>query len=387
MTGLRATLLATLCLGLFVDCASAQILGGSGDRDRGLLGRVGARREERLNRNAGAPGANPLPGAANPNAPANPRAAANAAPYGANAATANPSLYNRTAAGIAAARARSAAAAGAPAPSNPYGSRSATSALAPATAAQRGQLPANQAGNQQLSDQQLANQRNSYYAPGLDANTANANATANRDSRAQANTNTNANLVPPAPSEVRQASGSAPVNRLPYNGPGVLVRLPRTVSGEVNYLVDDSEHLVVHSGEDQLLRLKGSYEVRFSRGVTSEGQSYGEARYTITEGVYRFDVSANGWELYREGEARDVAPAVAEAQKRAEEAQRQQELVADEEAERDSSDPLPPLLAPREKQPASGEEKNEKPSTPPPSPAPPASEETLPAPRSILEPT
>ncbi len=147
---------------------------------------------------------------------------------------------------------------------------------------------------------------------------------------------------------------------------------------------------MVHSGEDQLLRLKGSYEVRFSRGVTEEGRSFGEARYTITEGVYRFDVSADGWELYREGEARDVQRAVADAQRRSEDARREANLADEEKTPPSSTTSLPPLMAPRDtgrdSRASSSSDKAEDSKVPPPSPAPPASEETLPAPKSILEP-
>ena len=99
------------------------------------------------------------------------------------------------------------------------------------------------------------------------------------------------------------SSGLVPPNRLPYVGPGVTVRLPRHIPGEVNYLIDNSEQLVVHPGEEQQLRLKGSYDVRFSRGVTEDGRSFGEGHYTITEGVYRFDLTPRGWELYRESDS------------------------------------------------------------------------------------
>jgi len=49
-----------------------------------------------------------------------------------------------------------------------------------------------------------------------------------------------------------------------------------------------------------VLDVKGSYVVRYSRGVTPDGRSFGESRYTITEGRYRFELTATGWELYRE---------------------------------------------------------------------------------------
>lgn len=111
-----------------------------------------------------------------------------------------------------------------------------------------------------------------------------------------------------ARSSLYGAANAAPLNRLPYAGPGVSVRLPADLQGEVNYLIDGSEHLVIHPGEQQQLRTKGSYDVRFSRGITDDGRSFGEANYTITEGVYRFAVTENGWELYREADA-TAAPA------------------------------------------------------------------------------
>jgi hypothetical protein len=162
----------------------------------------------------------------------------------------------------------------------------------------------------------------------------------------------------------------------------VLIRLPVELRGEVNYLVDDVEHLVVHAGEDQLLRLKGSYEVRFSRGVSEDGRSHGEARYTVTEGVYRFDVSAKGWELYREGEAKDVRTAIQRAEERA--AQLANSLPAQSDsAIRSSSESS-----------AAAEDSTSRAAPTPiaPSPAPlrnnvRTTEESLPAPRSILEPS
>ncbi len=52
MSGLRTALLAAFTVGVLVEGVSAQPRGGIGERDRGVLGRVGARRDERLNRNA-----------------------------------------------------------------------------------------------------------------------------------------------------------------------------------------------------------------------------------------------------------------------------------------------------------------------------------------------
>ena len=376
MSRLHAALIAAYCLSMFSQQASAQPRGGASERERvGILGRAGARRDERLNRNAPAPAAANPNAAMNPNLAPNARGAANPAALNQlNSPGANPLLFGRTAPGAASGRGPGTPNTQAPTfPNNsPYANRGPTGAPTPA--------PVPQAGAQ------AAGQRSAYYPPG--STTPRNAGGASPYSVAGTQQSTDANTVPPAPANVRPASATAPVNKLPYNGPGVLVRLPRTIAGEVNYLVDDSEHLIVHSGEDQLLRLKGSYEVRFSRGVTSEGRSYGEARYTITEGVYRFDVSANGWELYREGEAGDVEKAIAEAQKRADELQREESLTADKPRD-ESSNSLPPLLAPRDTRPAANSDKkqDDKSSTTPPTPVPPAEEESLPAPKSILEPT
>ena len=104
----------------------------------------------------------------------------------------------------------------------------------------------------------------------------------------------------PVQSAAYAGPSSLPPNRLPYKGAGVIVRLPSDLGGEVNYVLDGAEHLVIHPGDEQRLDSKGSYNVRFSRGVTEDGREYGEGNYTITEGVYRFAVTDRGWELYRE---------------------------------------------------------------------------------------
>lgn len=88
-----------------------------------------------------------------------------------------------------------------------------------------------------------------------------------------------------------------------YDGPGVTIRLPRDARGVVNYLIDDVENSTVRPGEEQVLGSKPSFIVRYSRGVTSDGRSFGESRYTVTEGIYRFELTSSGWELYRESDA------------------------------------------------------------------------------------
>ncbi len=94
----------------------------------------------------------------------------------------------------------------------------------------------------------------------------------------------------------------------PYDGPGVVIRLPAGSAAPVNYLIDDVENSTIEPGEAQTLGTKGSYVIRYSRGVTAAGKSYGESRYSVTEGQYRFELTQNGWELYREPDPRTAPP-------------------------------------------------------------------------------
>lgn len=89
-------------------------------------------------------------------------------------------------------------------------------------------------------------------------------------------------------------------NTLPYKGPGVTIKLDESEGGSVNYLVDGKESATIQAGQQQTLTAKGRYEVRFSRGIAPDGHSFGEARYTVTEGHYSFQVTDKGWELFRD---------------------------------------------------------------------------------------
>lgn len=93
-----------------------------------------------------------------------------------------------------------------------------------------------------------------------------------------------------------------PKNTIGYRGPGVKIEVPEDIEGEVKFLIDDTEVLALKPGEQTILKNKREYIVRFSRGETKE-KSFGEARYTITEGTYRFAVTVRGWELYRQPDA------------------------------------------------------------------------------------
>lgn len=92
-------------------------------------------------------------------------------------------------------------------------------------------------------------------------------------------------------------------NVIPYTGSGVKILMPSNIDASVNYLIDGIQDGEIRSGEEQMLRRKGSYEIRFSRGETPDGRDLGEALYTITEGNYRFAVTEQGWDLLRERDA------------------------------------------------------------------------------------
>jgi len=104
---------------------------------------------------------------------------------------------------------------------------------------------------------------------------------------------------------------STPVkeNSLPYKGPGVTVRLTKETGGNVAYLIDGVEEATIEAGQEQTLTKKGKYEIRFSRGRSPEGKDFGQARYTITEGAYDFEVTEKGWELRRDKDSSPTAVA------------------------------------------------------------------------------
>ena len=269
MARVLSVVFVLLNCGLVVDPAQAQLRGyGAPPAAReparvGLLGGIREAREERFRREAQAAAA--AARAANPNAgrAANP-----------NAAAQNTAAQNAAAA------------------------RNATAA------------------NNLLQRNPNANQRTANYGS---ANNGSANnGTANRPSSATRTPNVNASSVSSAmnsglnanrePSYVAPASANTFVpspmrGDSSYDGPGVTIRLPRDARGVVNYLIDDVENSTVRPGEEQVLGSKPSFIVRYSRGVTSDGRSFGESRYTVTEGIYRFELTSSGWELYRESDA------------------------------------------------------------------------------------
>ena len=100
-------------------------------------------------------------------------------------------------------------------------------------------------------------------------------------------------------------------NSLPYKGPGVTIRLTKETGGNVAYLIDGVEEATIEAGQEQTLTKKGKYEIRFSRGRSSEGKDFGQARYTISEGAYDFEVTDKGWELRRDKDSSPTASASA----------------------------------------------------------------------------
>lgn len=96
-------------------------------------------------------------------------------------------------------------------------------------------------------------------------------------------------------------------NAMPYKGRGVTIALPEDTGGEVTYFIDGKEEAVIRAGEEQTLSKKGTYEVKFHRGMSGEGKDMGQARYTIREGDYEFRVTDKGWELTRISGANNVA--------------------------------------------------------------------------------
>lgn len=79
----------------------------------------------------------------------------------------------------------------------------------------------------------------------------------------------------------------------PYQGPGVAIR---NRSGEpLSFMLDDARPMKIETGETQRLMEKGQFVITFNRG----GQ-FGDARYTIHEGLYEFTPTDHGWELYRQ---------------------------------------------------------------------------------------
>ena len=193
----------------------------------------------------------------------------------------------------------------------------AATAAARTAAAQRN-AAANRAGsaanNGTLRQEPIANANSSLKQAGSNSRTANYGSsnvqTAERipsaAGSANSKNNTSNELLRPRPVVPSATSILVPAPAR-YDGPGVTIRLPKDSRSVVNYLVDEVESNAIRPGEQQVLDSKGSYIVRYSRGVTADGRSFGESRYTITEGLYRFELTATGWELYRESDA-NLAP-------------------------------------------------------------------------------
>ncbi len=120
---------------------------------------------------------------------------------------------------------------------------------------------------------------------------------------------------PPSTLSVNSISSGTTVrslkpNSIPYTGRGVKILMPRELDASVSYLIDGVQDGEIRSGEEQMLKQKGTYEIRFSRGETPDGKDLGEAKYSITEGSYRFAVTEKGWDLFRDREVDTAEMAV-----------------------------------------------------------------------------
>ncbi|MFM7107023.1 MAG: hypothetical protein ACKOZU_00180 [Planctomycetaceae bacterium] len=114
------------------------------------------------------------------------------------------------------------------------------------------------------------------------------------------------NVVYPGATVVSPVTTNVVANALPYKGPGVTIALEEEVGGQVAYVIDGREPATIQAGQQQTLTSKGKYEIRFSRGRSADGRDFGQARYTVTEGNYHFEVTDKGWELLRDKEQPNI---------------------------------------------------------------------------------
>jgi hypothetical protein len=272
---------------------------------------------------------------------------------------------------------------------------------APAETGSATSKTANAASNDAL--RRNANPSSLNPAQKADANTRTANF---RGANSKINTNNSlsrATLANP-PTNVTQASAfafvPAPLDGQPYDG--VVIRLPKEARSPVNFLIDETTTSAIRPGEEQVLDAKGSYVVRYSRGVTRDGRSFGESRYKISEGRYRFELTATGWELYREPDSDNTLapPNPVDLVDNPANASESAELLSPEPSSQSELQRIPALLpagkpdsilTPPSRAPVRGESVKGAPAEPaakePTSSAPAENEEVLPAPkpRSILE--
>lgn len=92
-------------------------------------------------------------------------------------------------------------------------------------------------------------------------------------------------------------------NTIPYQGQGVTIL--NTQDGSVNYTLDNAHNYTMEAGQSQKLASKGSWVITFNRGG-----GFGDAKYTLTEGIYEFTVGDQGWDIRRKAEvvAADAPP-------------------------------------------------------------------------------
>lgn len=85
----------------------------------------------------------------------------------------------------------------------------------------------------------------------------------------------------------------APRNTLPVVTKKITILNPEANGADVSFLAEE-EVVTLKSGYFSTLETRSKMTVNFDRGG-----EFGAARYSLTEGTYRFDVTEKGWELFK----------------------------------------------------------------------------------------
>lgn len=112
-------------------------------------------------------------------------------------------------------------------------------------------------------------------------------------------------VVVPAPGQVanpnRRIGRTVPRNALPVVTKQITVLNPEANGADVTFLADE-EVVALKSGYFSKMETRSKLTIEFDRGG-----EFGSARYTLTEGTYRFDVTERGWELFKVKDEPNVA--------------------------------------------------------------------------------
>lgn len=101
------------------------------------------------------------------------------------------------------------------------------------------------------------------------------------------------NSVPSNSYTVRRPSQANSVPPTRYSGEAIRIFNPPGSGGDLHYDLNKF-HYDISPGESQAFKHDREWTISFDRG---EGN--GEARYTLSPGVYEFKVTGGGWELFK----------------------------------------------------------------------------------------